>query len=176
MYFKAVCHRNVWCFTQFAIIALLYSGKAPSLHRHWQWTADEPNLATGTCNLIRFVKIEYDSAKFHKSVELELYWFWFVCTKYAVNKSLYTLVSGVQNWFLETSSFILGDCPKIQISTLYSSLYMLSWQFSVRINMHHCKNWHSSYLWYVCPVVFAADFTNNSFKCPGDIGIIKIYY
>jgi len=32
MYFKAVCHRNVWCFTQFAIVALLYSGKAPSLH------------------------------------------------------------------------------------------------------------------------------------------------
>ena len=32
MYFKAVCHRNVWFFTQFAIVALLYSGKAPSLH------------------------------------------------------------------------------------------------------------------------------------------------
>ena len=32
MYFKSVCHRNVWCFTQFAIVALLYSGKAPSLH------------------------------------------------------------------------------------------------------------------------------------------------
>jgi len=32
MYFKAVYHRNVWCFKQFAIVALLYSGKAPLLH------------------------------------------------------------------------------------------------------------------------------------------------